>query len=299
MNIQLKLWVSALRLRQWNKQALILLPLIALGNQLNFIEFAILLVVAFGFSLVASGVYLVNDLIDLEHDKNDSLKSHRPIASGKILPQSALIFAIVSSTTGIFLVFVVTPQHLRVATLGLLLIYLVINIAYSSLRLKRFKLLGVLCVATGFSIRFAIGTVLLGLQNSAWAYVLILQLAMVMLSGKRFQTSHRKFGQISEKNPRGFEEIFWLFSMASFVAFFAATYSGFISDPSVIVVWGRNTLIYSIIPLALGLVRYIEIVLHSEKYIATDVTESMIRDPFLIIMVAAFIATMFFGRLSG
>jgi hypothetical protein len=149
-------------------------------------------------------------------------------------------------------------------------------------------------VALGFAIRFSIGTFVLDLEFSTWAFVLILQLTMFMLSGKRFQTALRD----SSRHTQESGQQFWLLSMVIFAAFFAATYSGFITDLEVVAVWGKEALIISTLPLGLGLVRFVELVNHPEKYLETDATESMTKDYLLLFLVAVFAAMLFVGRLS-
>jgi hypothetical protein len=115
-----------------------------------------------------------------------------------------------------------------------------------------------------------------------------------MLSGKRFQTALRN----SYLHTQESGQQFWLLSMVIFAAFFAATYSGFISDPEVVAVWGKEALIISTLPLGLGLVRFVELVNHPEKYLETDATESMTKDYLLLFLVAVFAAVLFVGRIN-
>jgi len=82
----MKIWLSALRVRQWNKQVLVTLPLIALGDEVQVSDLGKLFVIAIAFSLVASSIYIFNDLQDLASDRLDAVKSQRPFASGQISP---------------------------------------------------------------------------------------------------------------------------------------------------------------------------------------------------------------------
>jgi hypothetical protein len=169
------------------------------------------------------------------------------------------------------------------------------NLIYSFFHLKRVRIIGLTLVSLGFAIRFSIGTFVIELEFSTWAFVLIIQLAMFMLSGKRFQT----FLRSPLTKNRELELQFWLLSMVTFAAFFAATYSGFISDPEVVAVWGKEALIASVLPLGIGLVRFVELVIHSEKYQDVDATESMTKDVFLLILVFLFASILFIGRLNA
>lgn len=289
----MKVWSDQLRIRQWNKQALIILPLIALGDEIQVLDLGRLVVIAINFSLIASSIYIFNDLQDLPVDKLDNVKSKRPLAAGIISERKVKVVGTILLISGFVTMFQVVSQN-RFQVLSLISVYFFSNLIYSKFKLKRIRIVGLTIVGLGFSIRFSIGTFVLNLPFSSWAFVLILQLTMFMLSGKRFQTALRRASPQSQES----ELQFWLLSMVIFAAFFAATYSGFIADPAVVAVWGKQALIVSTVPLGLGLVRFVEIVNHPENYLETDATESMTRDNLLLLLVTIFAAILFIGRLN-
>ncbi len=291
--MSMKIWLSAMRVHQWNKQALIILPFIALGDEVQVLDLGRLIVIAISFSLVASSIYIFNDLQDLAADKLDLVKSKRPFAAGVISTKKGKFVGVILLSTGFLVMFQVVGQN-RPQVLNLFGLYLLSNLLYSRFNLKKIRILGLMIVGLGFAIRFSIGTFVLDLEFSTWAFVLILQLTMFMLSGKRFQTALR--GTPPHVQESGLQ--FWLLSMVIFAAFFAATYSGFITDPEVVAVWGKEALIISTLPLGLGLVRFVELVNHPEKYLETDATESMTKDYLLLFLVTVFAAILFIGRLS-
>ena len=292
-------WLDAIRIRQWSKQLLIFLPIIALGQSIDIISLLNTSLVALAFSLVASTIYLFNDSQDIENDKLDAVRKNRPLASGKISRQEVRIFMFFAlAVSGVILQFA-TDSDSRIQVGSLIFIYFFMNILYSKFKLKRFKILGLIIVSIGFSIRFSIGTLILGLSFSTWAFVLIIQLAMFMLSGKRFQTvmRHNISGRANSDSNADLQ--FWLLSMVTFGAFFAATYSGFITDNEVIEIWGKEELILSTLPLGIGLVRFVEIVMHPQKYKLEDATDTMTRDLFLASSVLVYAIVMFIGRASA
>jgi 4-hydroxybenzoate polyprenyltransferase len=291
----MKILLKLIRFHQWNKQALVILPLIALGNTVQISDLGRLICVAIAFSFVASSVYILNDLQDLSQDKLDAVKSKRPLASGEISVQLGQLVGLFLLFSGLLLAFVANDKTNRLQVMSLFFVYLVSNLIYSFFHLKRVRIIGLTLVSLGFAIRFSIGTFVIELEFSTWAFVLIIQLAMFMLSGKRFQT----FLRSPLTKNRELELQFWLLSMVTFAAFFAATYSGFISDPEVVAVWGKEALIASVLPLGIGLVRFVELVIHSEKYQDVDATESMTKDVFLLILVFLFASILFIGRLNA
>ena len=291
----MRIWLSLVRLRQWNKQALIILPLIALGDSVRVSDLGRLIWIALAFSFVASSVYVLNDLQDMPLDKLDSVKSRRPLAAGEISALAGGLVGFLLFLTGCIIAFTATDKTNRLQVMSLFLVYLASNLVYSIFHLKRVRIVGLILVSLGFAIRFSIGTFVLDLEFSTWAFVLIILLTMFMLSGKRFQTFLRS--PPTESREREFQ--FWLLSMVTFGAFFAATYSGFISDPEVVAVWGKEALIFSVLPLGIGLVRFVELVIHAEKYLDTDVTEGMTKDLLLLSLILIFSLILFMGRLNA
>jgi decaprenyl-phosphate phosphoribosyltransferase len=290
----MKIWLSAIRVRQWNKQALIILPFIALGDDVQVLDLGRLIVIAISFSLVSSSIYIFNDLQDLAADKLDPVKSKRPFAAGLISTQKGKLVGVILLITGFLVMFQVVGEN-RQQVLTLFGSYLLSNLLYSRFNLKEIRIVGLMIVGLGYAIRFSIGTFVLDLEFSTWAFVLILQLTMFMLSGKRFQTALRNSSIHAQESGTQF----WLLSMVIFAAFFAATYSGFIADPEVVAVWGKEALIVSALPLGLGLVRFVELVNHPEKCLESDATESMTKDYQLLFLVAVFATILFVGRINA
>lgn len=91
---------SLLRIKQYIKNIFIFLPLFF---SLNFIYLDKVIISIFTFivfSLIASSIYIINDILDLEQDKQHPKKCLRPIAAGKITPQKALTLSIILSIIG-------------------------------------------------------------------------------------------------------------------------------------------------------------------------------------------------------
>ncbi len=296
-DLKLKIWYRALRITQWKKQVLICLPIIALGESITIEDIARLIWVSLAFSFLASTIYLYNDIQDLHLDMFDNYKKHRPLASGEVSASEAKVVGTFLFFLSLTIVFLSSGEISRASVLTLMSIYFVSNIFYSKFNLKNHRIIGLVIVASGFSIRFAIGTLLLNLEFSVWALVLIAQLSLFMLSGKRFQNVLRKREDSLSENIDS-ELQFWLLSMVTFAAFFAATYSGFMSDPSVIAIWGKYALVISTLPLGVGLVRYVEIVTHPKKFLLSDATENMTRDLLIISLVILYTFIMFVGRVT-
>jgi 4-hydroxybenzoate polyprenyltransferase/phosphoserine phosphatase len=182
--VLLKLMIKEMRVYQWVKNVLIFVPLLA-SHQFVYLQQVLAASVAFlSFSLCASSVYLLNDMLDLESDRAHARKRHRPFASGQ-LPLSLGVVLMVALLVLSF----VLAAFVRVQFMGVLLVYFVLTLAYS-FTLKRYPLLDVFALASLYTIRIAAGGAAYGIELSVWltlfSVTLFLSLAMV----KRYAELH-------------------------------------------------------------------------------------------------------------
>jgi 4-hydroxybenzoate polyprenyltransferase/phosphoserine phosphatase len=149
---RLKTWSAALRTHQWTKNLLIFVPLLLSHN---WTDWTVVLPTLLAFLLllaVTSSTYLLNDLADLDADRQHPTKRHRPIASGKLPAGHAAIAAVAVLPAAIGL------AALLDATFALgLAAYVAITVAYS-FRLKRIPLLDTLVIGFLFTLRVAMGS---------------------------------------------------------------------------------------------------------------------------------------------
>jgi decaprenyl-phosphate phosphoribosyltransferase len=133
------------------------------------------------FTLAASLVYLLNDVVDRERDRLNPAKRDRPIAAGRLTPSTVATFAAIQI-------------GLLAAVLGLqpwswswpVLAYLALNVAYCA-GLKHAPLLDVFVVATGFGLRLLLGYLVTGAVISGWLLTCVFSLCLLLTVGKRRQ----------------------------------------------------------------------------------------------------------------
>lgn len=140
-------------------------------------------IIGFGLlCLMSSAVYILNDLVDIEADRQHPKKKYRPLPSGQ-LPKSIAIIAV------ILLPLIVVPVSFRLnTTFGIILsIYALLNVAYS-FKLKHIVIIDVIIVASGFVLRVGAGVPLVNVVRfSPWMYVCIALLALFIGFAKRRQ----------------------------------------------------------------------------------------------------------------
>lgn len=177
---QLQAIIKTMRLRQWPKNIFVLAALV-FDRQLTDLQ--PLLVTLFAmilFCLTSSLAYIINDLADIESDRQHPLKRTRPLASGLLSVKFAIISAIVLGILIFPLAFILD------ISLGLILsAYLVMMLAYS-LWLKHVPLIDTMIIAAGFVLRVAAGVVVIVPDRfSPWLFVTTTFLALFIALGKR------------------------------------------------------------------------------------------------------------------
>lgn len=172
--------LKTMRPRQWVKNVLVFAAPFVSG-QLFDVPVLIDCVIAFvAFSLAASGVYLVNDALDVEADRAHPTKRRRPIASGIVPVPLAFVAAGVLFAGAIALSFAVTWQLIIV-----LAVYVAVQLSYC-LWLKHQPVLDICIVASGFLMRSIAGGVATGIPLSQWFLLVTGFGSLFMVAGKRY-----------------------------------------------------------------------------------------------------------------
>jgi 4-hydroxybenzoate polyprenyltransferase len=177
---QLDYLFKTMRPRQWLKNIFVLAALVFDGQLLNLHSLLISLLAVAIFCLVSSLVYIINDLADIEADRQHPDKRNRPLASGNLSRKwavgAAIILGLLTLPTTYFLTI---PFGLVVSG------YFILMLAYS-FWLKHIPLLDVMIIAAGFVLRVAAGlTIIVTKQFSPWLFVATTFLALFIALGKR------------------------------------------------------------------------------------------------------------------
>lgn len=157
-----KAWLEGLRLHQWAKNTLIFAPFFLSHS---FAQPELLLHVLLGFlilGVVASSTYVINDIADLDADRQHWKKRARPFARGALPIWQGVLFAPVAIAFSIGAAFALEPGFAL-----LLLFYLAMTLSYS-FGLKRIPILDLVMIGGLFTLRLAMGSVLVGVEFSTW-----------------------------------------------------------------------------------------------------------------------------------
>ncbi len=157
--------IKAMRPHQWAKNALIFVPILTAGLATDLHAIGLAALAMLCFSLLASSVYLVNDLLDIQADRAHKTKRKRPLAAGTLSIPLALAAAIL---------LVIVPLSAALFWLGLptmlvLLAYLILTTAYS-FRLKAVMTLDVITLACLYTVRIVAGATAIHVKLSFWLF---------------------------------------------------------------------------------------------------------------------------------
>ncbi len=179
--------LRAMRPHQWSKNVFVLAGLaFALGDDnLAFAESdwrtaLTQVLLAFGaFCLGSSAIYLLNDVVDVESDRQHPEKRHRPIAAGELGAGTAKVASLACAGLALALGWLSGPT-----VCGLVAVYMTVNLAYSFV-LKQIVLVDAFCIAGGFLLRVVAGGAAAGVDISRWLILCTLFLALFLALNKR------------------------------------------------------------------------------------------------------------------
>jgi 4-hydroxybenzoate polyprenyltransferase len=244
--------IHLLRLEQWSKNAFVLAGLVFrrawTDTHLSLHVGAAVL----GFSLVASGTYIINDFVDRDLDRKHEKKSKRPLAAGTVSLPEALICCLLLLSTGEAVGFAASP-----AVAGILGIYVILTLAYS-LWLKRLVLVDVFVLAGLYMLRLFAGTSGVGISPSGWLITCGGTFSLFLALGKRRAELRASMKPAAEFRPvLGSYTVSFLDRAMSIAAACAIImYSLYTMSPETVHLHATGRLIYTTPFVMFGVFRY-------------------------------------------
>lgn len=178
-NPPLRTWVRALRGHHWSKNLLLFLPL-ALAHRLTFHDVGLTVLGFLLFGMCASGLYVVNDLLDLHSDRGHPWKRKRPFAAGEISVGEGLLISFVLLAGSLSEAFLLAPSF------GIALVGYAILTMWYSLHLKRVVLLDAFVLSSFYCIRIFAGALITCVPLSHWFLTFSLFLFLSLAMAKRY-----------------------------------------------------------------------------------------------------------------
>jgi 4-hydroxybenzoate polyprenyltransferase len=249
-------YVKLLRVHQWVKNLFIFLPpFFALKLHNEFVlEQGILTFIA--FSILASAVYVFNDMLDIEADRLHPVKCTRPLASKAITITEGvfLIFVLLIASLCLFVFIIKSPVATLIAG-----VYLVQNILYT-VKLKHISLLDVVIISVGFVLRILIGGAATNTQLSHWIILMTFVFALFLALAKRRDDVYNfnQTGNKTRKNIEGYNLDFLNVSITIMATIVVVCYLMYCTSPEVIARFGDKVYLTSFFVI-LGVLRYLQL----------------------------------------
>ena len=160
--IEISILFKIIRIKQWYKNIVIFLPLVFSLSLLNLDSIYLTIVGFIALSLASSALYIRNDILDIEFDKQHPIKKFRPLASGQISKKNAYIIFVLLLSSSLIIAAILNWQ------LVIVLIFLFVNTTVYSQWLKNFAYVDLLSISLNFVIRVLAGMLLLQVSISPW-----------------------------------------------------------------------------------------------------------------------------------
>ncbi len=219
--------LRTLRPRQWIKNVFVFAALVFDQKLTNWPLLGKTILAFILFCMISSTVYIINDLADLEKDKQHPKKRRRALPSGQLKPWFAILSAV-----GILAVCLPLSFWLHPFFGFIVLGYFLLNLAYS-FALKHVVIIDVMVVAAGFVLRVAAGVVVAEAERfSPWLYLCMIFLALFLAIGKRRNelillaegaNSHRKI--LDQYNVRLLDDMTYLVTTGAVISYSLYTFS--------------------------------------------------------------------------
>lgn len=275
--------LKIIRPQQWVKNVFVLVPLFFGGSLLDATDITVSVITFLAFSFVASSIYCLNDIIDVDDDRRHPKKCRRPIASGKVsVPQGYAIMAMMA-VLSFCCVATLSQNSLNVGIV--IATYLLLNIAYC-LWLKRHAIVDVCVIAFGFVMRLLAGGLATNIPLSNWIVLMTFLLTLFLSFAKRRddvvmmnETGHAPRKNTIRYNLQFINQAITITATMTLVCYIMYTVS-----PEVEKRIGTHYLYLTSVFVLLGILRYLQLTLVDNK--SGDPTKTMLHDKFLQAVVA-------------
>ncbi|WP_431970058.1 decaprenyl-phosphate phosphoribosyltransferase [Nocardia sp. bgisy134] len=278
--------IKAMRPRQWIKNVLVVAaPLATLGGHVHYDYRDVLYKAGIAFvvfCLAASSIYLINDVRDVDADRQHPTKRLRPIAAGVVAPTLAYAIAVGLIGTSLAMALVTVPALALVIA-----VYLVIQLSYC-FGLKHQAVLDIGIVSSAYLIRAVAGGVATGIPLSQWFLLVMAFASLFMVAGKRYaelQLAERTGAKIRkslESYTGTYLRFVWTMSATAVVVFYGLW--AFERDGH-----SGQWFAVSMIPITLAVLRY---AVDVDSGTAGTPEDIVLRDRVLQLLGAIWIATI-------
>lgn len=285
-------YLRAVRVHQWCKNLLLFLPMFA-AHAWSLVNIQLLCVAFLSFSLVASGVYVINDLIDLPFDRRHAAKRARPFACGKIPIKNGLLLI-----PALLLAGLATGAGISAGFAGILCGYFALTLAYS-ISFKQKPLVDVFVLTGLYSVRVIAGAMAVRVPLSSWfiafAMFLFLSLALVkrLTELKKYENHARGFAPGRGYRPEDAGFIQTLAGAAGYSS--VIVFSLYVNSEAVVLLYRHPKWLWLICMMLLYWISRM-LFLASRGHLPDDPVVFTLKDPVSHVIFVLTVAVVFLGR---
>jgi len=285
--------IISMRPQQWIKNLLLFGPLIFSMNLFDLTMVTRTALAFIVFSLAGSAVYLLNDIVDVEKDKVHPIKCNRPIASGKLPKNVALVFMAIIGAGALVLAWDLSQ------TLAFIIIIYMINNLFYSFKLKHIVLIDVGSLSLGFVLRVFSGAAVIGVEASPWLIMCTILLSSFLGFAKRRHelvllgennVNHRSV--LEYYSPHLLDQLI-LISASSTVM----SYALYTVNAKTVAKFGTTNLIYTVPFILYGVFRYLFLIHNRKK--GGDPTKVLINDTPMVLNIIAWLSICIYMVYKG
>lgn len=281
--------VSLIRPQQWAKNGFVLMPLFFGGKLLNLWCWQQAILAFIAFSFMASAIYCLNDLRDIEADRLHPRKRYRPLASGKIKPIHAAILMTVLAILSLAVSIFTLGNKATIVSL-LLLLYMVLNIAYC-FKLKQYAIIDVFIVSFGFVLRLMVGGYACDIWLSPWIVLMTFLLALFLAFAKRRDdvVLYEKNNIVTRKNIIRYNLPFLNQTLGLIGAITIVCYIMYCVSPEVIERFNTRYVYITAIFVLAAVLRYLQVTIVDSR--SGSPTRVLIHDRFIQMCLLLWVST--------
>ena len=283
----MKNYLKLLRIKHWLKNGLVLLPLFFGKSIFNLNKIFFVLIAFIIFSFISSIVYIINDINDIEADRNHPKKKNRPLASGKVSIKNAILVLILLMILSISLIIYLYNKKNNIFIIIIQLLYFLLNILYST-KLKHIPIIDVAILVSGFVLRVYYGGIASNIEISSWLYLMIMFGSFYLGFGKRRnEMKHNNTRKVLKYYNKEFLDKNMYVSLGLSII----SYSLWCVDPLTKLNISSNYLVLTI-PLVMMIFQKYSLIIEGDS--DGDPIEVILNDRLLISLITAYIIVMIF-----
>ncbi len=177
---KIKYSIKLMRVKSYIKNFFVFIPLFYSTQILDFNQLIKSFIAFLSFCLIASTVYVINDIMDIEKDRMHETKRNRPLASGALSKKYGLFLALTT-----FILASILSITLSLNVFLVIMLYFVLNLGYS-LKLKNVPIIDVFIISSGFILRVLAGALAINVMVSNWLILVVFFLSLFLGFSKRY-----------------------------------------------------------------------------------------------------------------